>query len=48
MFKLTATVHYGTPVITGTRVPIFIIIGSFAGGMSKKEIMQEYNPHSAG
>ncbi|MBW4674828.1 MAG: DUF433 domain-containing protein [Desmonostoc geniculatum HA4340-LM1] len=36
------TVHHGTPVITGTRVPISIIIGSLAGGMSKEEVMQEY------
>lgn len=36
------TVHHGTPVITGTRVPISIIIGSLASGMSKEEVMQEY------
>ncbi|MEC4814862.1 MAG: DUF433 domain-containing protein [Scytonema sp. PMC 1069.18] len=36
------SVHQGTPVITGTRVPISIIIGSLAGGMSKEEVMQEY------
>ncbi|GAA6621106.1 DUF433 domain-containing protein [Scytonema sp. NUACC26] len=35
-------VHHGTPVITGTRVPISIVIGSLAGGMSKEEVMQEY------
>jgi uncharacterized protein (DUF433 family) len=26
----------------GTRVPISIIIGSLPGGMSKEEVMQEY------
>ncbi len=36
------TVHHGTPVITGTRVPISIIIGSLASGMNKEEVMQEY------
>jgi uncharacterized protein (DUF433 family) len=35
-------IHHGIPVITGTRVPISIIIGSLAGGMSKEEVMQEY------
>ncbi|MEI3651006.1 MAG: DUF433 domain-containing protein [Dolichospermum lemmermannii FEM_B0920] len=35
-------IHHGTPVITETRVPISIIIGSLAGGMSKEEVMQEY------
>ncbi|MBW4525513.1 MAG: DUF433 domain-containing protein [Phormidium tanganyikae FI6-MK23] len=37
-----SAIHHGTPVITGTRVPISIIIGSLAGGMSKEEVMQEY------
>ncbi|HLO87645.1 MAG TPA: DUF433 domain-containing protein [Nostocaceae cyanobacterium] len=35
-------IHHGTPVITGTRVPVSIIIGSLAGGMSKEEVMEEY------
>jgi uncharacterized protein (DUF433 family) len=34
--------HHGTAVITGTRVPVSIVIGSLAGGMSKEEVMQEY------
>jgi uncharacterized protein (DUF433 family) len=40
--SVDSTIHHGTPVITGTRVPISIIIGSLAGGMSKEEVMQEY------
>ncbi|MEW6089080.1 MAG: DUF433 domain-containing protein [bacterium] len=35
-------IQHGKPVIKGTRVPIARIIGGFAGGMSEKEIMQEY------
>ena len=37
-------IHHGigTPIISGTRVPISIIIGSLAGGMSKEEVMEEY------
>jgi uncharacterized protein (DUF433 family) len=35
-------IHHGTPVITGTRVPVSIVIGSLAGGMSKEEVMEEY------
>ncbi len=34
-------IHHGTPVITGTRVPISIVLGSLAGGMAKEAIMQE-------
>jgi len=35
-------IHHGAPVITGRRVPVSIIIGSLAGGMSKEEVMIEY------
>lgn len=35
-------VHHGAPVITGTRVPVSIVIGSLAGGMSKEQVMKEY------
>ncbi len=32
----------GKPVIKGTRVPVEIIIGSFAGGMNIEEVKKEY------
>lgn len=32
----------GTPVITGTRIQVSIVIGSLAGGMSKEEVMEAY------
>lgn len=35
-------IHHGVPVISGRRVPVSIVIGSLAGGMSKEEVMQEY------
>lgn len=35
-------VVHGAPVITGTRVPVSVVIGSLAGGMSKEEIEAEY------
>lgn len=28
--------------MTGTRVPVWLIIGSLAGGMNKEEVMREY------
>jgi uncharacterized protein (DUF433 family) len=40
--SVDSAIHHGTPVITGTRVPTSIIIGSLAGGMSKEEVMKEY------
>jgi uncharacterized protein (DUF433 family) len=33
----------GKPVIRGTRVPVSIIVGSLAGGMTFEEIEREYD-----
>jgi uncharacterized protein (DUF433 family) len=35
-------IRFGKPVISGTRIPIDLIIGKLAGGMTYKEIMDEY------
>jgi uncharacterized protein (DUF433 family) len=35
-------IRFGKPVITGTRVPIDLVIGKLAGGMTYEEIMAEY------
>ena len=35
-------VHFGKPVIKGTRVPVELILGKLAGGMSIEEVMREY------
>jgi uncharacterized protein (DUF433 family) len=35
-------VHHGKVVISGTRLPVSIVVGSLAGGMSQEEVMQEY------
>jgi len=32
----------GKPVIKGTRVPIQVILGSLAGGMSTGEVCEQY------
>ncbi|MCB2261329.1 MAG: DUF433 domain-containing protein [Candidatus Thiosymbion ectosymbiont of Robbea hypermnestra] len=34
---------HGKPVIAGTRVPVAIVVGSLAGGMSFEEVQREYN-----
>ena len=36
-------VRFGKPVIKGTRVPIDLIIGKLAGGMTYEEVMIEYD-----
>lgn len=35
-------VCFGKPVITGTRVPVDLILGKLAGGMTYEEVMVEY------
>lgn len=35
-------IRFGKPVITGTRVPVDLILGKLAGGMSYEEVMAEY------
>ena len=40
---LDPDILHGKPVIKGTRVPIVRIIGGLAGGMTWKEICQEYD-----
>lgn len=35
-------VRHGEPCIRGTRIPIAVIVGSLADGMSEEEIRQVY------
>jgi len=35
-------IRHGKPVIKGTRVPVDIILGSLAGGMSYEEVCEDY------
>jgi len=35
-------VRFGKPVIRGTRVPVDLILGKLAGGMTYDEVMAEY------
>ena len=35
-------VRFGKPVVTGSRVPVDLIIGKLAGGMTYEEVMGEY------
>ncbi len=35
-------IQHGKPVLRGTRVPAVRILGGLAGGMTKEEIMREY------
>ena len=35
-------IHHGEPCITGTRVPVTILVGSIADGMTIDEVIKEY------
>ena len=35
-------IQHGKPIIKGTRVPVSRIIGGLAGGMTKEDIIAEY------
>ncbi len=34
--------HHGAPCIRGTRIPVAMIVGSLADGMTLEEIQKEY------
>jgi len=34
--------RFGKPVISGTRVPVELVIGKLAGGMTYEQVMAEY------
>ncbi len=35
-------IRFGKPVVSGTRVPVDLIMGKLAGGMTYEEVMTEY------
>jgi uncharacterized protein (DUF433 family) len=35
-------IHHGEPCILGTRIPVRMIVGSLADGLSVEEIIKEY------
>src|SRR5690242_6312624 len=40
---IDSELHHGRPVIRGTRLPVTIVVGSLAGGMSFAEVEREYD-----
>ena len=35
-------IHHGDPCIKGTRIPVSILVGSLADGMTVAEVIEEY------
>jgi uncharacterized protein (DUF433 family) len=44
-YRITIDEHvrFGKPVIQGTRVPVELVLGKLAGGMTYDEVMSEYD-----
>ena len=40
--QTAADVHHGEPCIAGTRIPVALIVGSLADGMSASDVIREY------
>ena len=40
---IDSRICHGKPVVAGTRVPVAVIVGSLAGGMSFDEVSREYD-----
>jgi len=41
--EIDRKVRFGKPVIKGTRVPVDLILGKLAGGMTYEQVMAEYD-----
>lgn len=39
---VAADIHHGEPCIRGTRIPVAVIVGSLADGLTSEEILQAY------
>lgn len=35
-------IHHGDPCITGTRIPVSVVVGSIADGDSREDILRSY------
>lgn len=40
---IDAKVRFGKPVIEGTRVPVALVVGKIAGGMTVDDLINEYD-----
>ena len=36
-------IFHGKPVVAGTRIPVTVVVGSLAGGMTMENVQQEYD-----
>ena len=43
--EVTPKIHHGKPVIAGTRVPVHMVLGLMARGLTPEEIIRDYYDH---
>jgi uncharacterized protein (DUF433 family) len=43
LIVIDPAICHGKPVIRGTRMPVTLVVGSLAGGMSFEQVQQEYD-----
>lgn len=43
--EVNPKIHHGKPVIAGTRIPVHMILGLLANGVSFEDILQNYYNH---
>lgn len=36
-------VRFGKPILAGTRMPVDLVVGKIAGGMTTEQVMHEYD-----
>jgi uncharacterized protein (DUF433 family) len=41
--EIDPRICHGKPVIRGTRMPVSLVVGSLAGGMTFEEVQREYD-----
>jgi uncharacterized protein (DUF433 family) len=40
--QVNLDIHHGDPCIKGTRIPVFVVVGSLADGMTLEQVQEEY------
>ncbi len=43
--EVNPKVHHGKPVIAGTRVPVHMVLGLLARGLTPEDIIRDYYDH---
>jgi len=42
--EVNKKIMHGKPVITGTRIPVYMVLGLLSEGLSYEEIIKDYYP----